>query len=210
MLDANALQSVFDRYAGLETDAGRQWVGDRRHVRRTDKAIMLDARRLQNAIEHIGRLPEPGEAFHLVTAKRYSLWHVIKAVLHFAAPTTIAYLGIATLGFSKTNLDELLTEIDAGRIGKVDFLFSVYFKSNERESCERLAHELTARGQRVVAMLSHAKILLMQLSDGRSYVVESSANLRSCSSIEQIVVTHDRELFDFHWRWINEIMETRK
>ena len=95
------------------------------------------------------------------------------------------------MGFSKTNLDELLAEIDAGRIGKCDFLFSVYFKSNERESCERLAHELGSRGHRVVAMLTHAKILLIELSDGRSYVVESSANLRSCSSIEQITMIHD-------------------
>ncbi len=209
-IDLDGLQPVFDELVGLEKDAGREWVGDRRHVRRTDKAVMLDARRLQNAVEHIGRLPEPGEAFHLVTAKRYSLWHVVKSVLHFAAPETIAYLGIATLGFSKTNLDELLVEIDIGRIGKVDFLFSVYFKSNERESCERLAHELTTRGQRVVAMLTHAKVLLLELTDGRSYVVESSANLRSCSSIEQIVLIHDVDLLDFHRQWIDEIMRAKK
>lgn len=209
-LDLATIKPVFPELVGLEKDAGRQWPGDRRHVRRTDKAVMLDARRLQDAIEHIGRLPEPGEAFHLVTAKRYSLWHVIEATLHLAAPATIAYLGIATLGFSKTNLDDLLAEIDAGRIGKVDFLFSVYFKSNERESCERLAHELTTRGQRVVAMLTHAKVLLMELTDGTAYVVESSANLRSCSSIEQITMIHDAALFNFHAAWIDQLMEAKK
>ena len=209
-LDLDGIKPVFDELAGHEVDAGREWIGDRKHVRRTDRSIMLDARRLQDAVAHIGRLPKPGEAFHLVTAKRYSLWHVIEAVLHLAAPATIAYLGIATLGFSKQNLDELLAEIDAGRIGKVDFLFSVYFKSNERESCERLAHELTTRGHRVVAMLTHAKILLMELTDGRAFAVESSANLRSCGSIEQIVITHDCELFDFHRQWIGEIMDAKK
>jgi hypothetical protein len=204
------LPRVFgEELAGHEADAGRKWVGDRKHVRRTDRAVMLDARRLQDAIEHIGRLPEPGEALHMVTAKRYSLWHVIQATLQLAAPAHIAYLGIATLGFSKQNLDELLAAIDAGYIGKVDFLFSVYFKSNERESCERLAHELTTRGHRVVACLTHAKVLLMQLSDGRAFVVESSANLRSCSSIEQIMLTQDRELFQFHRQWINELMEAK-
>ena len=71
-MDLDTIRPVFDELAGHEVDAGRQWCGDRRHVRRTDKAVMLDARRLQNAIEHIGRLPEPGEAFHLVTAKQYS------------------------------------------------------------------------------------------------------------------------------------------
>ena len=208
-LDLDAIRPVFPELIGEEKDAGREWVGDRRHVRRTDRTVLLDARRLQNALDHIGRLPEPGEAFHLVTAKRYSLWHVIEAVLELAAPATIAYLGIATLGFSKANLDDLLHAIDAGQIGKVDFLYSVYFKSNERESCERLAHELTTRGQRVVAMLTHAKVLLMQLSDGRDFVAESSANLRSCGSIEQIMLTHNRELLDFHKAWINEIMEAK-
>ena len=94
---------------------------------------------MQNAIDHIGRLPEPGESFHLVTAKQYSLWHVIKATLQLAALATIARLTVATLGFSKTNLEKLSAALDAGQIGKVDFLFSVYFKSNEREICERLA-----------------------------------------------------------------------
>jgi hypothetical protein len=209
-MDLDAIRPVFDELAGHENDAAREWVGDRRHVRRTDKTVMLDARRLANALEHIGRLPEPGEAFHLVTAKRYSLWHVVKATLHLAAPATIARLTVATLGFSRQNLEELLNDLDSGHIGTVDFLFSVYFKSNEKEICQRLAHELSRRNQRVVAMLTHAKVVLLELSDGRTFTVESSANLRSCSSIEQITMTHDRGLYDFHRAWITEVLEAKK
>jgi hypothetical protein len=209
-MDLDGIKPIFPELVGLEKDAGRRLIADQKHVRRTDKRVLLDARRLQNAIEHIGRLPEPGEAYHLATAKRYSLWHVVEAVLHLASPATIAYLGIATLGFSKDNLDALLTEIDAGRIGKVDFLFSVYFKSNEKESCERLAHELGTRGHRVVACLTHAKILLMELTDGRAFVVESSANLRSCSSIEQVMLTHDAALLDFHRTWTDSLFTKGK
>ena len=53
----------------------------------------------------------------------------------------------------------------------MDFLYSVYFKSSEKEICQRLAHELTTRGHRVVACLQHAKILLIELTDGRTIVV---------------------------------------
>ena len=104
-----------------------------------------------------------------------------------------------------------MAEIDTGQIGKVDFLFSVYFKSNEREICERLAHELTTRGHRVVAMLTHAKILLMEL-DGRPGFRGRRVRpiLRSCSTIEQIMLTQDRSLFDFHHQWIDELMEAKK
>ena len=146
-VDLDGLRPVFDELAGFEADAGRQWVGDRRHVRKSDRRVMLDARRLADAIEHIGRLPEPGGSFHLVTAKRYSMWHVVQAVRHLAAPATIAYLGIATLGFSKQNIEDLLAALDSGDIGRVDFLFSVYFKSNEKEMCQRLVDELGRRGQ---------------------------------------------------------------
>ncbi|MGO9919511.1 MAG: hypothetical protein ACLQIB_33040 [Isosphaeraceae bacterium] len=208
-LDMAGLKPVFEELAGHELDAARGWVGDRRHVRRADSQVLLDARRLADALEHVGRLPSEGESFHLVTRGKYSLWHIIRATLHLAAPATIAYLGVATLGFSKSNLEELLDLLDRRQIGKLDFLFSVYFKSNERELCQRLVHELTTRGQRVVACLQHAKILLIELSDGRAFVVESSANLRSCSSIEQITVTHDRALLDFHRAWIGDVMEPK-
>jgi hypothetical protein len=127
-MDLTSIPQFYNELAGHETDAARAWVGDRRHVRRADTKVLLDARRLADALEHIGHLPEPGEAFHLVTAKRYSLWHVVRAVLQLAAPATIARLTVATLGFSKTNLEELLALLDAGTIGTVDFLYSVYFQ----------------------------------------------------------------------------------
>jgi hypothetical protein len=209
-LDLDAIRPVFNELAGHENDAARPWVGDRRHVRRTDKAVLLDARRLADALEHIGRLPEPGEAFHLVTAKRYSLWHIVRATLKLAEPATIDRLTVATLGFSRQNLEELLDLLDRRQIGKVDFLFSVYFKSGQREICQRLAHELTTRGHRVVACLTHAKILLIKLSDGRAFVAESSANLRSCSSIENITLFHDAELLRFHANWFNSVLSQER
>ena len=208
-MDLINLRSVFAPTVA-DKDKARQLAEDRRHVRRTDRAVMLDARRLQNAIEHIGRLPEPGEAFHLITEKKYSMMHVIPATLHLAEPAMIAYLAVVTLSFSQANMVDLLAMLDAGQIGKVDFLFSVYFRSNEKENCQRLTHDLTSRGHRVYAGLIHAKILLIELTDGRSYVVESSANLRSCSSIEQITVTHDADLLAFHRSWITDIMEAKK
>ena len=108
-------------------------MGDRRQVRRSERGGLLNGRRLQDALTHIGHLPARGESYHLVTAKRYSLWHIIRATLTLIAPATIDRLTVATLGFSRQNLEELLDLLDRGRIGKVDFLFSVYFKSGRRE-----------------------------------------------------------------------------
>ena len=195
-LDVAGIEPVFDELAGHERRGPRVGGGSATRPARTSGFCLTPASCRRGST--YWRLPEPGEAFHLVTAKRYSLWNVVQAVLQLAEPATINYLGIATLGFSKQNLEELLADLDSSRIGRVDFLFSVYFKSNEKEICQRLAHELTTRGHRVVAMLTHAKVMLLELTDGRQLVVESSANLRSCSSVEQIMFANDTALFAFH------------
>jgi hypothetical protein len=204
-LDADGLQPVF---AQPQQQQG-PCLTDRKHIRRSDKAVMLDARRLDNAIEHIGRLPERGEAFHMLTHKRYSMMHLIPATLYLASPAIIDHLSVVTLSFSMANLHDLLSLLDSGQVKHCDFAYSIYFRSNEKENCQRLADELTARGHRVHAGLIHSKILLLSMSDGRSFVVESSANLRSCSSVEQITMYHDRELFGFHRQWISELMEAK-
>ena len=61
-LDIGAMAPCSPELAGHENDAAREWVGDRRHVHRTDKQVLLDARRLKNAMEHLGRLPAKREA----------------------------------------------------------------------------------------------------------------------------------------------------
>ena len=209
-MDLDGIKPLFPAEAVADKDKPRQLNADRKMIRRADKAVMLDARRLANAIEHIGALPSKGQSYHLITEKKYSMMHIIPATLHLAEPARIAYLGIVTLSFSQANLQDLLTLLDAGQIEKVDFAYSCYFKSNNKVDCQRLVDELTSRGHRVFSGLIHAKILLLLLSDGRRFVVESSANLRSCSSIEQLAIFHDGRLFDFHREWITNIMEAKK
>ncbi len=206
-IDAAGLCSAIDELEGSHEDAARGWVGDRKHVRRIEKKVLLDARRLANALEHVGRLPGPREAYHFVTRGKYSLWHIVRATLELAAPVTISRLTIGTLGFSQDNLTELLQLFDAGQIAEVWFLYSCYFKSLEKQSCQRLVSELTTRKQHVLSCPSHCKLLVLELSDGRAFVAESSANLRSCASIENIMLVNDPELAAFHTQWVQDLFK---
>lgn len=201
------IHPLFDELAACPQNARLELDGDRSFRRSPSRRTLVDAQRFANAVHHIGRLPEPGESIHLICAGGYSLWHHIPAILELSAPATIKYLAVATLGFSKENLERLLTMFDAGTIGQVDFLYSVYFKSNEREICERLTHELTTRGQRVLSMRTHAKILLVETTAGDAYTIESSANLRSCRNVEQSTFTNDRALLAFHRSWMDELFQ---
>jgi hypothetical protein len=208
-LPLDGLRSVFAP-AVADVDRPRQLDGDRKLVRRS-KAVTLDGRRLQNCIQTFGRLPTEAESIHVVSEKRFSMMHLIPTVLTLAAPATIAYLGICTLSFSLGNLADLLSLLDAGQVRACDFCYSIYFRSNNKAQCQRLAEELGTRaGCRIFSGLIHAKILLLELSDGRSYVVESSANLRSCSSIEQFCLTHDGELLRFHRTWLDSLFTRAK
>jgi len=167
---------------------------------------MLDARQVANAVAHIGRLPAAGETMHLIAKGQYSLWHHVPATLKLIAPERLTYLAICTLGFSAQNLTDLLELFDTGQVEKIDFIFSVYFRSVEHDACDRLTAELTRRKQRVASLRQHCKILLMQTTDGRSFTIESSANLRSCRNVEQSTFTNDAALLLFHKTWLNELL----
>ena len=56
---------------------------------------------------------------------------------------------------------------------------------------------------------NHTKLILAEIA-GRCYVVESSANLRSCQNIEQFTLTQSHELFAFHAGWIDECLRFAK
>jgi hypothetical protein len=209
-LELDDIKPFYDELVGVRKDAARPWLGDRKFIRRMDKKVLLDGRRLGNCLEHLGTLPSPTEAYHLITKGRYSLWHIIRTALTLTAPVTISRLTIGTLGFSQDNLTDLLGLLDSGKIAEVWFLYSCYFKSLEKQSCERLVSELTARGQHVLSCLTHCKLLVLEMGDGRSFVAESSANLRSCASIENIMFCNDTELAKFHVQWIQELFAEKE
>ena len=204
-IDLAAVPSFFNELQGSEKDAAVELPGDRKLVRRAAARRTLNLVRIANAARHLETLPADGETWHLICKGNFAQWDYVPAVLQLAAPSTIRRLDIATLGFSASNLEDLLQLLDAGQVGQVTFLYSVYFRSVEKQSCQRLQHELTRRGQRVFACRTHAKLLLMELSDGRCLVNESSANLRSCRNVEQSTFTHDRQLLEFHRAWMEEI-----
>lgn len=165
--------------------------------RLSTKRAVVAAARAENARAAIARLPGPNESLHGWMNGSWDAWQVVPRLLELAAPAKIRELNIATLGFNKDNTESLLALIDAGQIGRVTFLCSHFYKSHEGDILSMLDRELVARGGRVAAARSHAKILLFELDDGRCFTWRSSANLRSCRNMEQWDLTHDRGLLEY-------------
>ena len=179
-----------------------------RMTRRASRRQYLTLTRVANAAKALESLPENGESTHLIARGHFDAFDLVPAVLRMAAPATIAELNIATLGFNERNAATLLELLDGG-IGRVTFICSKYFSgmSDGKPVFEALCRDLGERGHPITSARCHAKILGFELTDGRCIVSESSANLRSCRNIEQFVITHDRDLLEFHRRWMADVLE---
>lgn len=205
--DMSAVPAFYAGEAANARNAGVELPANLKMPRRSLKREMLHLLNVANAARHVERLPEPGGSIHAIMRGNYHAWDLVPAVLKLAAPATIEYLGVATLGFNRSNAQDLVELLDAGKVKKVDFICSCYFRSTSGDEFAFLYEQLIARDQRVVAIRSHAKIVLFELSDGRRLVIESSANLRSCSNLEQFALTHDAELLAFHKSWIRTLID---
>jgi hypothetical protein len=178
--------------------------------RKAARRAVLDARQCKNAIEQILELPKPGESLHFIVDGLFEPCDLIPATRRLSDPAVIQRLDITTLGVNNDNTSCIANGMDQGKILECSILVSQYFCRVEKGDYQFLKQELEQRGGRVNAMRTHSKLMLMELTDGNFFTVEGSGNLRSCQSIEQFVMTNDRELLLFHRAWIEEYINTRE
>ena len=116
-------------------------------------------------------------------------------------------LHIATLGFSRKNIEAMTQLVDAGQIMRVRLLCSHYISSTSKVIYQTAVTSFEARPERMefLSVRTHAKLLLLAFEDGRRITVESSANLRSCKNIEQATIHGDPALYAFHRGWIDDL-----
>lgn len=199
------LRAIYEKKSNAARNAEIGITEDLTHRRRSKKRHYQHMLHVANAAKQLGSLPPAGESLHCIMRGNFNGWDLVPAILRLAAPATIRSLYVATLGFNETNATELVELLDKGDIQNVTFICSIYFRTTSGDVFEYLHHQLQTRGQRALAIRCHAKILLCEMTDGRSLVVESSANLRSCNNIEQFALHHDAELLAFHRSWMDDV-----
>lgn len=182
--------------AGLSADLS--------YKRTPARRLFRDYRANPDAYKHLEDLPtKDGEDLEMVISGRYAMWDLVPALVEKTGQN-IALLTIATLSYSTSNAAELLGMLDGEQIGAVDFLVSYYFKSTSRKIYDTLVPQLLERDQRVLALRTHAKIILARMEDGTCYAIRGSPNLRSSKNIEQLTLTRCPDLYAFHKGWIED------
>jgi hypothetical protein len=190
-------------FAALAREPAGPKGGDRPGGRR---AFLARAHRrrfaaLKAAAEVLDVLPAEGESLHAIMTGLYDLLHLLVVLLQrFGSPC--ATLRVGTLSLSRRNVQELAALYDDGKVGRLDVLVSDFFRKHDDDIFAELVQEFHARGQRVAAARSHAKVVTMALEDGRRYVLEGSANLRTNHNLEQFCLARDSPLHGFYDTWL--------
>jgi hypothetical protein len=155
---------------------------------------------IKRAAELLDHLPGPGESLHVLLRGYFDLLNVVLATLD-RLDTHCLHLRIATLSLSKRNVSELAGLLDSKTVGRVTVVTSDFQREHDADIFAELTCEMGSRGQRVAAARSHCKIVLMEMADGRKYVIEGSANLRTSRNEEQFCMSQDAALHDFYAAW---------
>lgn len=193
-----------------EVDVNIRLSSDRSHLRMPTRRLFHDYRPNPDALKHLKRLPTEGQSLHGVICGKYAMFDLIPAIIERTG-RRITDLHIATLSYGKQNAADLIGLLDAGQVRRCSLLISYFFKAQNRSLYDTLVPELRQRGHRVLAMRTHAKLLLIKMAGGGSFVVEGSANLRSCKNVEQFVLTRCRKLYRFHRGWLEgELLNTKE
>lgn len=145
-----------------------------------------------------------GVQYRIVTDQSFNAITVIQYLLEFYQ---IQELYIVVYRMNNKAFDYLSDLINSGI--KISFIISDFFRENKRY--ERWAYELKSvadRNRRVSLAYthSHAKVFLAKTTTGEHIVFEGSGNLSDNARIEQYIIENNKEVYDFHKEWIEEIL----
>lgn len=123
-------------------------------------------------------------------------------------------LTISTLSMSQDNVDSLANLLNGGFLRQLNIIVSHYHFSNERGRgglMPYLYEKLDINNALQVAVARvHTKIAMIRTACGKKITIHGSANLRTSSNIEQIVIEHSPALFDFCASAHHGIIEAHK
>jgi hypothetical protein len=159
---------------------------------------------IRAAADMLTVLPRPGETVHILWTARADLMHGLVALIEQIG--TVDALRIATLCYNGKNLAELLRLLDSGQVKTLTLLASNFFRSHNPELWSSTVEEFRARGQRAAAARSHCKVVTLAFQSGRRLSIEGSANTRANGNLENLAVTEDAGLHEWHSGWIDELV----
>ena len=158
----------------------------------------------------IGDIPEGFRAFAIIDGK-FIFGDFIEALI-VNNNWLVEDLTISTLSMSQDNVDSLRNLLTGDYVQQLNIIVSHYYFANERSALMPYLYDkldIDDKFQLAVASV-HTKIAMIRTSCGKKITIHGSANMRSSSNIEQIVVEHSPSMYDFSYDIHSSIIETHK
>jgi len=175
------------------------------YTTRETKRTFAEFTRLRSATQTLERLPEPGESIQAILRGDYSLFDTLAAIVELAGQP-IDHLHVVTLSMSDRNVDRLDQWATEGKIHDLKIIVSCYHAAADKKIFDHASEVCARHGFQILPMRSHAKMLAVAFGDQR-ITCESSANLRSCRNVENLVLYADPGLYEWHTAWMNDLLE---
>lgn len=140
---------------------------------------------------------EDGCSYHVIS---HGDVDALSYLTHVAKSTPLDYVMVSTWCMAMADVDQLLTWLDSGRVGALDFVLGEIFPTQYPDETEKL-YRLQAKGESINVRIArnHAKAILACNEDESAYyTLESSANVNTNPRIEQSCLTRCRDLFEFY------------
>jgi hypothetical protein len=119
---------------------------------------------------------------------------------------------ISTLSMNKNNVDSLANLINGNYVDELNLVLSDYFYGHEKHDLIPYIYETLDIDNKFQLSFAgtHCKICIFETVNGRKFVFHGSANLRSSSNIEQIMLEESEGLYDFMDEIQNNILQEYK
>lgn len=171
-----------------------------------DKIICKKA---SNFKDIVGVNLEQNTQYRIVTDKSFNAIIVVSYLLEYY---NIDEIYIVVYRMNNKSFDYLKSIIGKDNI-KTGIIVSSFFRENKRY--ERWAKEIKILSENTENVKtsfcnSHAKVFLAKTTCGKHIVFEGSGNLSDNARLEQYIFEDNESVYNFHKKWIDDILNLEK
>jgi len=142
---------------------------------------------------------EPDMRYYIIVDGTFIFGDFLEAVL-VLNNIRVKSMTIATLSLSQNNIDSLANLIEGGFIEKLNIIISDFYYSHERNGLIPYIYDKLDKDDKfqMAVCSSHMKVNIFETASGNKVVMHGSANMRSSSNLEQIIIEENKSLYDFN------------